>query len=157
MGDQSPRWIAKATYRSEQGPMVVEHRIEELGVLQDVMERGPDWNALIEVNVVLNPMRATNPGLTVERAAARTPTTSHGLEGSIARSTRTSSLEDIAEAEATLWIERQLSRIRARLSEYGADDDMLKAVNYLLEENDRWLNPRIADDLRAGRLHSGEA
>jgi hypothetical protein len=66
-------------------------------------------------------------------------------------------LEDIEEAETTLWIEQQLNRIHACLSEYGADDDMLKAVDYLLEENDRWLDPQIADDLRAGRLPSGES
>jgi hypothetical protein len=63
--------------------------------------------------------------------------------------------EDIEEAETTLWLGQQLDRIRGYLSEHGADDDMLIAVDYLLEENDRWLDPQIADDLRAGRLPSG--
>jgi hypothetical protein len=64
---------------------------------------------------------------------------------------RSPSLEDIEEADTTLWIERQLNRMRRFLSEHGVDDDMLRAVDYLLEENDRWLDLPIAEDLRAGR------
>jgi hypothetical protein len=73
-------------------------------------------------------------------------------EALVDKGKRSPSLEDIEEAETTLWVGRQLDRIRDCLSEHGADDDMLKAIDYLLEENDRWLDPLIAEDLRAGKL-----
>jgi hypothetical protein len=65
------RWIATITYRSECGPVVLDHYIEELDQLDGLIEQGPDWNALIEVKVVLNPLRATHPGITMEAAARR--------------------------------------------------------------------------------------
>ena len=70
---------------------------------------------------------------------------------------RTTSLEDIEETETGLWIEHQLCRIRGFLVEHGADEEMLDAIEYLREENDRWIDPKIAKDLRAGKLHAGEA
>ena len=48
---------------------------------------------------------------------------------------RTMSLEDIEEAKTGIWIEQQLHRIRKLLVEHGADDEMLVAVDFLLEEN----------------------
>jgi hypothetical protein len=68
MKHQHPRWIATATYRGEHAPTVVEHHVEELSEVQDLIERGPDWNALVHVNIVLNPLRLTYQDLTVERA-----------------------------------------------------------------------------------------
>jgi hypothetical protein len=70
---------------------------------------------------------------------------------------RTTSLEDIEETETGLWIEQQLCRIRGFLVEHGADGETLDAIEYLREENDRWIDPKIAKELRAGKLHSGEA
>ena len=62
------RWIATLTYRSERWPVDVDHHFEELDELWGLVERGPNWNALVEMKVVLNPRRSTYPGLTVERA-----------------------------------------------------------------------------------------
>jgi hypothetical protein len=70
---------------------------------------------------------------------------------------RSPSLEDIEETETSLWVDEQLNRIRDFLSERGADSEMLDAVEYLREDNERWIDPKIADDLRTGKLHSGEA
>jgi hypothetical protein len=57
------------TYRSGLGSTVIDHHVEELFELQDLIERGPDWNALVEIKVVLNPIRATRPGVTMEEVA----------------------------------------------------------------------------------------
>ena len=62
------RWIVTPTYRSEHGPIVVDHHIEELCDLPDLIEYGPNWNSLVEVKVVLNPLRSTHPGITMEAA-----------------------------------------------------------------------------------------
>lgn len=67
------------------------------------------------------------------------------------------SLEEIEETETSLWVEEQLNRIRNCLVEHGADDEMLDAVDYLLEDNKGWINDQIAGDLRAGKLREGEA
>ncbi len=67
------------------------------------------------------------------------------------------SLEEIEETETSLWVEEQLNRIRDCLVEHGADEEMLDAVGYLLEENKGWINDQIAGDLRAGKLREGEA
>jgi hypothetical protein len=63
------RWIATATYRSELGSKNIVHLFEELLELQDLVERGPDWNALIRIEIILNPYRATFPGITIEESA----------------------------------------------------------------------------------------
>lgn len=65
------RWIVTATYRSRLGPTVVEFHIEELVELDRLIERGPDWNALEEIVIRLNPRCATYPGSTVEDAEER--------------------------------------------------------------------------------------
>jgi hypothetical protein len=70
---------------------------------------------------------------------------------------RTTSLEDIEETETALWVAHQLGRIRDFLVARAADIEMLDAVDYLREDNERCINPEIAQDLRTGRLHSGEA
>jgi hypothetical protein len=69
---EHPRWIATVTYRSERGPIDIDHHFEELDELWDLIERGPNWNALVEIKVILNPRRSTYAGLTVERAATLT-------------------------------------------------------------------------------------
>lgn len=62
----SLRWKAVATYRTEAGPIDVEHAIEELEDLQWLMEAGPDWNTLIDIRITL--ARTLFPGLTIEAA-----------------------------------------------------------------------------------------
>jgi hypothetical protein len=86
--------------------------------------------------------------------------TTRNLPGNLKASSnrgQTTSLENIEETETGLWVEQQVSRIRDFLVEHGADGEMLDAIEYLREENDRWIDPKIAKDLRAGKLHSGEA
>ena len=61
------RWIAVVTYRTDSGPLDVEHHIEELGEIEDLIEAGPDWNAVIDIKITLQ--RVTNDGLTVEAGA----------------------------------------------------------------------------------------
>jgi hypothetical protein len=65
------RWIAVVTYRSESGPIEVDHHFEELEELSTLIERGPDWNTIISIVVTLNPERATYPGDTIEAAERR--------------------------------------------------------------------------------------
>ena len=63
-----PRWRAVVTYLTgrEWTEVSVTHDIEELEELQDLIERGPDWNAIKDIVIVLN---RTTGRLTVEEAA----------------------------------------------------------------------------------------
>lgn len=60
------RWKATAYYRSDSGPIDVEHDFEELFELHDLLEKGPHWSTLIRIEIVLN--RNSDPGLTLEEA-----------------------------------------------------------------------------------------
>jgi hypothetical protein len=43
------------TYRGgDAGPIVVEYDIEELFEIHDLIERGPDWNTVMNVDIKLN-------------------------------------------------------------------------------------------------------
>ena len=68
---EEKRWIAVTTYRGENGPISEEHRLEEIEELDKIVEGGPDWNALVDIVIRLNPARATHPNDTVETAARR--------------------------------------------------------------------------------------
>ena len=46
-----------------------------------------------------------------------------------------------------LWIKEQLDRIRGFLTERDADTDMIEAVHFLIQDNERWI--RSADCGRA--------
>lgn len=48
------RWRAVIEYQSANGPIVVEHFIEEIRDLHDIIEHGPDWNTLSRCTVTLN-------------------------------------------------------------------------------------------------------
>jgi hypothetical protein len=61
------RWFAFITYRTDAGPIIVEHDIEELAELQTLVERGPDWNTIVDIRITL--ARVTSPDLTIEQAA----------------------------------------------------------------------------------------
>jgi hypothetical protein len=65
------------------------------------------------------------------------------------------SIDDIEETATCLWIHEQLNRIRELLVEHGADDEMLDAVDYLVDDNKGWTNPEIAEAL--GSTGTGEA
>lgn len=47
------RWKAVARYRAKGGEAVSEFRLEELDELALLIERGPDWNALIDITITL--------------------------------------------------------------------------------------------------------
>ena len=65
------RWIAVVTYRSESGPIEVDHHFEELEELHTLVERGPDWNTIVSIVVTLNPEGTTYPDGTIEAAEQR--------------------------------------------------------------------------------------
>lgn len=60
------RWHATIFYRSEAGTVDVDHDIEELEELHDLVERGPDWNTIEQIIVTL--ARTTDEDLTIEEA-----------------------------------------------------------------------------------------
>lgn len=62
------RWNVTAYYRSEAGEIDVVHPLEELADLPALVEAGPHWSALVRIEILLNPERDPNPGLTVEAA-----------------------------------------------------------------------------------------
>lgn len=64
-----PRWMARVTYKGNLGPIVVDHAFEELHELHDIIERGPSWDALLDIVVWLQ--RPAYPGETIESAEAR--------------------------------------------------------------------------------------
>ena len=49
-------------------PLVFEYNIEELEDLQAIVEKGPDWNAIVDIKITL--ALVLNPGVTVEEEAA---------------------------------------------------------------------------------------
>lgn len=61
------RWHAVAYYRSDQGLIDVEYDFDEIEDLHDLVERGPDWNALEKIEVTY----ALSAKLTIEEAARR--------------------------------------------------------------------------------------
>lgn len=60
------RWIARVIYRTEGGLVDVQHDMEELEELQDLVERGPHWDAIEKIEI----RRAIPDGelITVEEA-----------------------------------------------------------------------------------------
>jgi hypothetical protein len=66
-------------------------------------------------------------------------------------------LQDVEETEDALRIREQLNRVRVFLLECDADDEMVDTVDYLIEDNDRWISPKIEKDLLAGKLQGGAA
>ncbi len=60
------RWSATVYYRSDMGLIDVNHEIEELEDLHQLIESGPDWNTIDKIDIVRvdNPM----PNLTIEEA-----------------------------------------------------------------------------------------
>lgn len=66
-------------------------------------------------------------------------------------------LRDVEETEDAMRIREQLNRIRVFLVENDADDEMVDTVDYLIEDNERWISPEIEKDLLGGKLEGGEA
>jgi hypothetical protein len=61
------RWHVAIRYRTDTGIIDIDYDIEELDQLASLVERGPDWNCLVDCVVTLN--RSLIPDLTVEQAA----------------------------------------------------------------------------------------
>lgn len=47
----TPLWVMSVTYRTENGPNVVEFDLEEIWDAHDIIERGPDWSAIINITI----------------------------------------------------------------------------------------------------------
>jgi hypothetical protein len=61
------RWVATVFYRTEAGLVDVQHDISELDEMQDLVERGPHWDAIDHINIVR--ADGADLSLTVEEAA----------------------------------------------------------------------------------------
>lgn len=61
------RWHATIYYHSDSGGIDVEHDIEEIEELHDIVERGPDWNTIDKIVVTL--ARKADERLSIEKAA----------------------------------------------------------------------------------------
>ena len=59
------RWHVVAWYRTDSGLVDVEHDIEELAELQELIERGPNWLALERIDIRY---RGVPVKLTIEEA-----------------------------------------------------------------------------------------
>jgi hypothetical protein len=63
------RWHAVTYYRTEKGTVPVEHDLEEVAELHDLIELGPHWDTIEKIEVFrINHITAED--LTVERARA---------------------------------------------------------------------------------------
>lgn len=49
------RWIATVTYTTEVGEVDVDHYIKELEELPALIDRGPDWDTLVKIEIVYAP------------------------------------------------------------------------------------------------------
>lgn len=47
------RWTAVITYSTDNGPSEVTYDIEELDDIQFIVERGPDWNSIMDIRITL--------------------------------------------------------------------------------------------------------
>jgi hypothetical protein len=63
------RWRAVVWYRTEGGPVDVEHWLEELYELDDLVEAGPHWDTIEKIDVTRVNHTSDGADLTVERAA----------------------------------------------------------------------------------------
>ena len=50
------RWLAKVTYYTNDGEMAKLHPMDELGELEDLIERGPSFYAIKHISIVFNTM-----------------------------------------------------------------------------------------------------
>jgi hypothetical protein len=51
---EGKRWRAVIEYATHLGTETVEHYLEEVTELHNVIEHGPDWNTLLKCTLVLN-------------------------------------------------------------------------------------------------------
>lgn len=60
------RWLATIHYMTDAGSLQVDHAIEDLEDLHDIVERGPNFYAIERIEIVI--ANNIEPGLTVEKA-----------------------------------------------------------------------------------------
>lgn len=61
------RWLATVYYRTDAGIVDVQHEMEEIGDLQERIERGPHWDTIANI-VITRINHNTSTMLTVEQA-----------------------------------------------------------------------------------------
>ena len=54
MKETEKRWLVVATYFTDSGEIDVEHFIEELLEIHDIIERGPSWYTLKKISIYHN-------------------------------------------------------------------------------------------------------
>lgn len=59
------RWHVEIGYRSENGLVDVHHDIEELSELHNIVELGPNWNAIDYIKILLQ-RKSERDGFTIE-------------------------------------------------------------------------------------------
>jgi hypothetical protein len=62
------RWLATVIYRTEGGPVDVQHDIEELDEIAMLVEAGPHWDAIDRIEIVRQGAQEGSGALTVEQA-----------------------------------------------------------------------------------------
>ncbi|CAL8981523.1 hypothetical protein RHODGE_RHODGE_02852 [Rhodoplanes serenus] len=62
-----PRWTAVIIYRSQAGIVDVVHDIDEICDLDNLVERGPDWDTIESITI----RRTGGDRLTLEEASSR--------------------------------------------------------------------------------------
>lgn len=61
------RWLVTITYKTECGACDVSHTVEELDEIAELVERGPDWNAIENIVIELA-RKAHGETITVEKS-----------------------------------------------------------------------------------------
>lgn len=62
------------------------------------------------------------------------------------------SIDNIDETETAMWLRNQLRRLRDFVEHHGGDEDMLEAVEYLIEDNEVWISDEVERALETGAL-----
>jgi ribose 5-phosphate isomerase len=50
----SKRWMMSIIYRTDNGPVVVDYDMDEIEDADGIVERGPDWRAIMDITIQLN-------------------------------------------------------------------------------------------------------
>ena len=61
-------------------------------------------------------------------------------------------LEDLEEAETYLQVKDGLERLEKHVRATGGDAEMLYLIEYLLEENEWWANPKFVAEAQNSHL-----
>lgn len=67
MSGEKFRWHATAVYRTQNGPLEVEHDLIEMSDLDNLIELGPHWDAIISI-VIKRVNHVDSESLTIEQA-----------------------------------------------------------------------------------------